>query len=156
MHKADATRLANLSEAERKKLEHLDGDTHIITGSLEGHGSAALVSSEGKLDAEIIKLERTAGGGIEYQFAIFVEEPAPAQPEVPKTPEEQATEYLVGKGQSEEDAAKAVARFGSARVLARKAKDDADQAGALEEELDALLKPAKKKNGKKDEDASVQ
>lgn len=147
MHKAEATRAANLSKEEQAKLK-LPGDTHIVSGTLEGHGATALVSAEGELDAKIIKLARTAGGGIEYQFAIFVEEPEPETPVAPPTDDDVAVAYLVTKGQTETQAQASVAKYSAKRILAKKAEDEASQAKALDAELDEQLGLAPKAEAK--------
>lgn len=149
MHISDAKRAADLPKDEQEKLK-LPSDTHILSGTIEGHGAIALVSPDGDLDAKVIKLARTPGGGIEYQFAIFVDEPEPVKPEVPQSPEETAVAYLIAKGQSETSARAAVTRFGADRVLAAKAKDDAAANEALDAELSALVfgKPAETKEAK--------
>lgn len=140
MHVADAKRVGEIPETERPThLANLPEDTHLISGTLEGHGSTALASAKAKLSGRIVKLARTEGGGVEYQFAIFVSEPTPVVKETvevkaPPTEREKAVAYFVSKGFKAEAAEKQVDRFGVKRVI--------DQ---LEAELDKELQEALKK-----------
>ena len=140
MQTSDAKRVGEIPEAVRPEhLASLPEDTHIVSGSLVGHGANALASDKAKLSAKVVKLERTADGGINYQLAIFVSEPTPA-PVVAQAPAEDprflaAVDYFVGKGLTDTDARKKVNQFGVERVLAAREKE-------LDAELAALVNPA--------------
>lgn len=116
--------------------------THILTSVVEGDGPNPICSADAKLEAKVISLSRTDSGGIQVQTAVTISEPAPAVAvvaAVPLTADQQATAYLVSKGQSETDAAANVAKFGADRILTAKADDEAAAAQALDAELKSLL-----------------
>lgn len=137
MQVSEAKRVGEIPEDNRPEhLENLPEDAHIISGVLEGNGATALASEKAKLSAKVVKLARTAGGGVEYQLAIFVSEPIQVVEKVepvkaPPTDREKAVAYFVSKGFRPEQAEKQVDRFGVKRVI--------DQ---LEAELDKELQDA--------------
>jgi hypothetical protein len=142
MHVAEAKRVGEITKDDRPDhLVNLPEDTHLVSGVLEGNGATALASEKAKLSAKTVKLTRTAGGGVEYQFAIFVSEPIQVVKEsepvkAPPTDEEKAIAYFVEKGMKFETAKKQVERFGVKRVL--------DQLEAeLDQELQSELKKVK-------------
>src|ERR1700737_2273737 len=99
MHESEAQRVGELPKDERPA--GLPEETHLVTGTLEGHGATSLASENAKLSARVIKLERTSSGGIDYQLAIFVSEPTPVAvlppPPVVDPQFEAAVAYFVGK-----------------------------------------------------------
>jgi hypothetical protein len=117
--------------------KEVDNDgVHILTSILEGDGATALASENAKLHADVISVQRTASGGIQVQTAVQVEEPQAAKAEAPApepTQEEQAAAYLISKGLSIDEAKEAVAKFGAAKVLAKRQQE-------LTDELDALVR----------------
>lgn len=146
MHESETQRVADFQQAAKldpeknpmpDNLTSLPDETHIVTGSLVGHGATALASDKAKLSAKVVKLERTADGGIDYQLAIFVDEPEPVKVEPAKPVEDpkflSAVEYFVGKGLPDTDARKKVNQFGVERVLAAREKElDAELQKTLE------------------------
>lgn len=109
-------------------IANLPEETHIVTGSLEGNGPVALVSSDkAVLSARVIKLERTSSGGIDYQVAIYVQEPTPVPVLVVQAAEDPqylaAVAYFVETGMSDQAARIQVNRFGVARVLAQRDRE---------------------------------
>jgi hypothetical protein len=129
MHESTAQRIQEIPTADRPA--NLPDDSHIISGRLVGHGSTSFASEKAKISGKVVKLERTSDGGIDYQFAIFVSEPAPPKLEVVPPAEDPqllaAVEYFVSKGLSDGDARKKVAQFGVSRVLAAREKELDDQ-----------------------------
>lgn len=139
MQVSDAKRVGAMSDEELSEQPHLlklPEDTHIVSGTLEGHGATELASEKAQLSAKVVKLARTASGGVEYQLAIFVSEPTPAPVVAAKPAEDptflEAVEYFVGKGLTDSGARKKVNEFGIARVLAAKNRE-------LDANLDKLL-----------------
>lgn len=125
-----AKRVGAFTDAELVADPHLDklpDDTHIVSGTLVGHGDTSLASEKATLSAKVVKLERRADGGVDYQLAIFVSEPTPAPVVVLPPPEDPqflaAVEYFVGKGLTDSDARKKVNQFGVSRVLAQKDRE---------------------------------
>lgn len=139
MDNASAARVADTKAEDRPDhFEGLPEETHIVSGTIVGNGSTELASEKAHLSAKVIKLERTPAGGIDYQLAIVVSEPAPPKAAEPSKPQEDpkflaAVDYFMSKGQSETDARKKVNLFGVDRVLkAREAELDSDLKKALE------------------------
>jgi hypothetical protein len=127
MQTSDTKRVGAFTDEELAAQPHLaklPDETHIISGTLEGHGANALASDKAVLSSKIVKLERTASGGIEYQLAIFVSEPALAPVVEAKAKEDpnflEAVEFFVSQGLTDTDARKKVNEFGVSRVLAAK------------------------------------
>lgn len=153
MHISTAQRVGELSPEEREKLKaHVNETSHIISGTLEGQGAVSLASEKAEIDGKIIKLERTASGGISYQVAIFVDEPEP-EPAVAEealvaekslTLEEQAVSYFTEKGMPVASAVSQVKRFGVDRVLAMRNKELDEQLSNLVSQVPA---PIAKKDG---------
>jgi len=126
LHTSDAKRKDEMPKEEviPPHLKNLPGDTHIISGTLDGHGAVALASEEAKLSGKIVKLSRTSSGGIEYQVALFVSEPVrqdAVDPVVDET-REGAIKYFTDEGMSREKAVLQVDHFGVARVNAMREK----------------------------------
>jgi len=144
MQTSDAKRVGAMSDEELEAnphLEKLPDDTHIVSGTLEGHGATEIASAKAQLSAKVVKLARTESGGVEYQLAIFVSEPTAAAAVPAKSVEDpsflEAVEYFVGKGLSDTDSRKKVNEFGISRVLAAKNRE-------LDANLDALLEKKSK------------
>jgi len=121
MHTVTNKRVADLNENVQKGLK-LPPETHFIEGTLEADGSTSLASEKAKLSARVISLTRTASGGINYQLAIYADEPQTVAEE--KAPEVSSDEkacigYFTSKGYSEDEAKEHVKTFGVARVLAK-------------------------------------
>ena len=151
MHESEHSRVADFKQAAKQDpknvtvpehLSSLPDDTHIVSGVLVGNGAVAFASEKAKLSAKVVKLERTSDGGVAYQFAVFVSEPAPAKPEESKPVEDPrfltAVDYFVGKGLSDKDARKQVNQFGVERVLAAREKE-------LDKQLEEVVSGSSKK-----------
>lgn len=121
-----------------EKIVDKDG-THILSSTLEADGPFELASPQAALDARVIALRRTASGGVFMQTAVTVTEPVAAVPPAPLSDDDRAVAYFVEQGFSAEDARGLVARFGAARVLARKADAEKAKHAALDDELGSLL-----------------
>ena len=147
MHISTSQRLGEMDKTDQTKLkEHVGDESHIVTGIIEAHGATELVSGLGKLDGKIIKLERTASGGISYQLAIFIDEPEPIvvlEPDQSSlSPEQQAVAYFTASGIPEATAKAQVARFGVTRVLAQRDTELAQKRDEREKALDAEFQQA--------------
>lgn len=131
MHTSEAQRIGEIAAPVDGKpqplpehLLNLPSDTHIVSGTLDGHGSVALASEAAKLSGKIVKLVRTSSGGIEYQLALFVSEPAvdTTVPVAVDETREAAIKYFTDEGMSREKAITQVDHFGVARVNAMRDK----------------------------------
>lgn len=56
-----------------------DGTLHTLTSVIEADGAYELASPEAELSADVVRVERTASGGIEVEMAVKVAEPAPVE-----------------------------------------------------------------------------
>lgn len=115
-----------------------DGGAHVLTSIIEGDGAVALASDKAEIVASVLSASRTDSGGIQVKVAVTVKEPA-APPAAPSDPKDQAIAYFVEKGFTTKDAAAQVEHFGADRVLAQKAKEEAEKQAAQDKELEALL-----------------
>lgn len=110
---------------------------HIITNVIEFDGAGEIASEKAKLSASVVSVSRTESGGVEVKTSVVVSEPVVEQPKAVEpekvlSADEQALEFLHEQGNSDEDAKEALAKFGAARILAkRNAK--------LDEELDSVI-----------------
>jgi hypothetical protein len=138
VHISTSQRFGELEKPEQAKLAevhpNVPKDAHIVTGTLEANGAAELVSPIGEISAKIIKLQRTTSGGIDYQLAIFTEEPEPVlapEPMTPEgtalTPEQTALLYFTEKGMPLATARAQVARFGVERINRMRDKELDDE-----------------------------
>lgn len=115
-----------------------EGGAHVLTSIIEGDGAVALASDKAEIVASVLSASRTDSGGIQVKLAVTVKEPAPP-PVAPADPKDQAIAYFVEKGFTAKDAAAQVERFGADRVLAQKAKEEAEKQAAQDKELADLL-----------------
>lgn len=101
--------------------KHSDPGALLVTGTLEAHGATVLCSEKATFSAKAVVIERTAGGGIAYQFAITVTEPTPAVAEVSPTPptaEEKVLDYFSKAGKTGEEAKALITELGADSVWA--------------------------------------
>lgn len=141
MDQASVTRVANVpAEEKHAGIAKLPEDTQLVTGTIVGHGATELASINATLSARVVKLARNIAGGIDYQIAIFVNEPAPIAVVEARPAEDPnfiaAVDYFKLKGLSDGDARKQVNQFGVPRVLAARDKD-------LDQELQAVISKEK-------------
>lgn len=145
MDNSSTARVADTKPKDRPEhFDDLPEETHIVSGTIVGNGSTELASEKAHLSAKVIKLERTPAGGVDYQLAILVSEPAPKAIERSEPQEDPkflaAVDYFMSKGQSDADARKKVNLFGVDRVL--KARED-----ELDVELKKALSPEESSQG---------
>jgi hypothetical protein len=125
-----------------------ENGVHIFTNTAEGDGPVALASPDAKLSAEVIAVRRTASGGVFVQTALHIEEPVKAAPQLAKSADEQAKDYLASKSYSGDSAEQMLKKYGAAKILEFKAKDEAAAREASDAELAAALGLGKKEEPK--------
>ena len=62
-----------------------DGRSHLLQSVIESDGASELVRADQKLSASVVKIARTASGGIQLDLVIVVSDPLPEPSPEPKT-----------------------------------------------------------------------